>query len=376
MKKIIFGDFTEFNSKSSRLGNYHYCNCFVKDGYEALWISNAFNQLIYLKDKEDYYFKKSISDVKRHQLSPNIYGFAPYSWRLYGNYLFSRSAGILERFERYIIPDIRQSLRKMEFLEVDVLWISNPKMYWLTNMVKYQKFVYRIADDYRHFAEFPNIASVHEKMIAKADQVLITSSILEEPVRRIGKKPLLLSNGVEFEHFNQSGLDCPQEYLASTRKRLVYIGALKNWFDKELIDKLAKQVDADIFIIGKCETDFFEMQKHKNIKFLGARDYKLLPGYLQYADVALIPFVRNPATNGISPIKLYEYCSAGVPVVSTALEETARQKAPIWLADNHDEFIAGVKYYLTHDYDRVELIDFGRNNSWAKRYELIKKTLV
>lgn len=376
MNKIIFGDFTEFNSKSSRLGNYHYCNCFVKDGYEALWLSNAFNQLIYLKDKEDYRYKKSISEVKRHQLRTNIYGFAPYAWRLYGNYPFCRSSRILERFEKYIIPDIRKSLRQMDFLEVNILWISNPKMYWLTNVVHYRKLIYRIADDYRHFAEFPDIARIDEQLIAKADQVLIASSNMAEHVQRSGKKPLHISNGVEFEHFNQSGLECPQEYLGSVRKRLIYIGALKSWFDKVLIDKVAKQVDADIFLIGKCETDLSELQKNKNIKILGARDYGLLPGYLQYADVALIPFIRSPATNGISPIKLYEYCSAGVPVVSIALDETARQKAPIWLADTHEEFIDGIKYYLTHHVDRTELINFARMNSWTLRYELIKEALL
>ncbi|MGE5458929.1 MAG: hypothetical protein ACM3NJ_00605, partial [Methanobacterium sp.] len=191
MKKVIMADFVEYNSPSARLGNYHYCDCFIKDGYEALWMSNAFNQLIYFKDRQDYFFKKSISSPQRHLLGEHVFGFAPYSLRLYGNYPFSRNPEIIKRFRSYIRPDIRESLKKMDFLDVDILWISNPKMYWLSDVVHYNKLVYRIADDYSKFIEFPNIAGIDDLLIRKADQVVISSSTLARHVLDHGKTPLL-----------------------------------------------------------------------------------------------------------------------------------------------------------------------------------------
>ena len=376
MKKVIVCDFIEYNSTTSRLGNYNYCNCFVNDSYEALWISNAFNQLIYFKDKEDYHFKKSISTAKRHRLADHVYGFAPYSLRLYGNYPLSRNPNIIKRFEKFVIPNISKSLKQMDFFHVDVLWISNPKMYWLTNVVQYEKLIYRIADDYSQFSEFPNIATIDRSLIEKADGVVIASSTLEQHVLACKKVPLLLSNGVTFEHFSKSGVSCPPEYQNNGRKRVVYVGALKYWFDTDLVRKIAEQTDAEIFLIGKCETDLSALKKYKNIHLLGARNYELLPGYLQYADVALIPFIKNTSTDSVSPIKLYEYCSAGAAVVSTNLTETAKQNAPIWIADSHESFVAGVKHYLSQGYDRSKLIDFGRRNSWAQRYELMKESFL
>lgn len=373
MKKVIMCDFADYNSPIFRLANYHYCNCFVKDGYEALWVSDAFNHMIYFKDKKDFYFKKSISSPQRHQLAERVYGFAPYSLWLYGNYPFCKDPKLLFRFEKYVIPNIRNSMEKMDFLSVDVLWISNPKACWLVNVVNYKKLVYRIADDYREFARFPNVAMIDKMMIKKADTVIISSSTLEQRVLEHGKTPLVLSNGVEFKHFSNRGIERPKDYQKQDRKRIVYVGALRHWFDTELIEKIAKQVDADIFLIGKCETDLSRLEKYDNVHILGARSYDLLPGYLQYADVALIPFIKTVLTDSVSPIKLYEYCSAGIAVVSTNLTETAKLNAPVWIAENHEAFIAGVSHYLTQGYDRSSLTEYGRRNSWDSRYERMKR---
>lgn len=373
MKKLIMCDHAEYNSMVFKLANYHYCNCFVKDGYEALWVSDSFNQLIYFKDKKDYCFKKSISSPERHQLAENVYGFAPYSLRLYGNYPFCKSPKVLLQFEKYVMPNIRKSLEKMEFLNVEVLWISNPKACWLANVVKYKKLIYRIADDYRHFARFPNVAMIDDWLIRKADHVIISSSTLDERVLENGKTPLILSNGVEFERFLMHDGECPKEYQGRDRKRIIYVGAIRHWFDTELVEKIAKQLDADIFLIGKCETDLSRLKGYDNIHVLGARNYDLLPSYLQHADVALIPFIKSEMTDSISPIKLYEYCSAGIAVVSSNLKETAKLNAPIWIAENHEAFISGVRHYLDQGYARSALIEYGRRNSWDSRYELMKK---
>lgn len=373
MKKLIMCDFTEYHSKNFKLANYHFCNRFIRDGYEALWVSNAFNHLIYFKDKEDFLFKKSISSPQRHQLAERVYGFAPYSLRLYGNYPFAKDPKIVERMDKMIVPNVEKTLGKMNFLEADVLWVSNPKAFWLTKVVKYKRLIYRIADDYRQFAELPNIAGIDELLIKRADSVVISSSTLEKHVLKFGKKPLLLSNGVEFEHFSRNSAACPVEYREKGRKRIIYVGALREWFDVELVKKIAQNVDADIFLVGKGETDLSGLATYANVHILGARDYDLLPGYLQYADVALIPFIKSDLTDSVSPIKLYEYCSAGVAVVSTNLKETANLKAPIWIAQNHEEFIAGVRHYLDQGYDSSELTAFGRHNSWDSRFELMKK---
>ena len=52
-------------------------------------------------------------------------------------------------------------------------------------------------------------------------------------------------------------------------------------------------------------------------QLLGRKPYAELPPYCKAFDVGLIPFALNELTRNVNPIKLREYLSAGLPVVST-----------------------------------------------------------
>lgn len=376
MKKIIISDFVEYNDPNNKLGNYHYANCFAKEGYEVLWMSNLYNQLIFLKDKKDYEYKRNISSPVRHRLAKNIYGFAAYSKRLYGNYFFSKSPEIVFNNEKYIKPNINESLKKIGFNKVDILWISNPKHYWLTNVVAYKKLIYRIPDDFTHFSAFPkSISDIEDKLIDKSDYVFITSKLLEKKVINRNKKPYLLNNGVDFDFFNNAKIEYPKEYNKENAK-IIYVGAIKYWFDIELIEKLSKAVKADIYLIGKPQIDLSPLKILNNVHILGTRPYSYIPSYIKHADLAIIPFIKSELTDSINPIKLYEYCSLGTAVVSTNLEEVKKLRAPIYLGENHDDFIEGVKQYLNNHYDSEEIKKFGQQNSWHKRFCYAKSVIL
>ena len=53
------------------------------------------------------------------------------------------------------------------------------------------------------------------------------------------------------------------------------------------------------------------------MRLLGARPHDDVIGYLQHADVLLVPHAVTPFTDSLDPIKLYEYAAVGRPVVST-----------------------------------------------------------
>ncbi len=375
MKKVIIGDFCEYNYEFGKLGNYHYCNCFVNDGYEALWLSNAFNQLIYFKDKQDYLFKKSISSPKRHELSKNIFGYAPYTVRLYGNYPFFRNSNAVLNGEKFIFPNIKKSLSAMDFGEVDILWLSNPKLFWIANVVKYKKLIYRIPDDFSAFSEYPNINILEKEIIKRADHIFITSSTLSEKATQLGKTPYLLKNGASFDHFSNPKDDKFPAEFNNGRKRIIYIGTIKYWFDVDLVKKIAQSVDADIILIGKPDTDLSSIENLENVYILGAKSYNELPAYLKHSDVAIIPFIKSELTDSISPIKLYEYCSSGIAVVTSNLKEVESLNAPIYIAKSHDDFISGIKSYLSNKYNKSEIMQFGKENSWQSRYEFAKSLI-
>jgi hypothetical protein len=67
--------------------------------------------------------------------------------------------------------------------------------------------------------------------------------------------------------------------------------------------------------------------------FLGRKPYEVLPAFCRHLDMGLIPFKINALTHAVNPIKLREYLSAGLPVVSTPMPEVKRYGHLVKLAE-------------------------------------------
>ena len=78
--------------------------------------------------------------------------------------------------------------------------------------------------------------------------------------------------------------------------------------------------------------DFTGVRRLGNVKLLGERPYAELPAYLQQFDAAIIPFKMTELTQSTNPVKLYEYLSAGVPVVASPMPELVAVGDLVYLA--------------------------------------------
>lgn len=378
MKKIIIADFMEYDDPSNKLGNYHYAKLFAENEYEVLWISCPWNWLMYFKNKEVYKKRKNLSKTIRYELDKNIYGFAPYSWRLYGNYVFCSNADIVFNFEKYIKPNIKQSLKKIGFDKVDILWISNPKQYWISNVIEYKKMITRLPDDYSEMKSFPNsISKVEKRMLEKSDIVFAVSKNLVNKKKDIRRDISYLANGVELSNFIRNKYDEPKEFKNNFNKKCTYVGAIGHWFSTDLIKYCADKLkNMDFYIIGPVKKDLSILKEYKNIHILGKKDYKDVPNYLYYSDVALIPFEVNELTDSVSPIKLYEYMGLGLNVVSTNFKEIEYINSPAYVAKNYDEFCDYIRQAIENkDKNREKNIKFAKENTWERRFEEIEKYL-
>jgi glycosyltransferase involved in cell wall biosynthesis len=66
------------------------------------------------------------------------------------------------------------------------------------------------------------------------------------------------------------------------------------------------------------------LPRRDNIHWIGGKKYQELPHYLSGWDVGFMPFALNEATRFISPTKTPEFLAAGVPVVSTPINDVVR----------------------------------------------------
>ncbi len=211
--------------------------------------------------------------------------------------------------------------------------------------------------------------------------VIPSASKLEEDVREHRTKNYkLVTNGVEIEHFSQR--ISPEQYPALVRELLAknkpvigYFGAFANWFDYELVIKLATQrPDLEILLLG---VDYdgsikkYHLEQYDNITIAGPIDYKELPRYAAAFSVSTIPFLINDITESTSPIKLFEYMAMGKPIITTDMPECRKYKS-VLIGKDHDEFIAKISEALELAEDETYIELLGKEaleNSWEAKAE-------
>lgn len=359
------------------VGSHHYVNCFLKDGCKVCWFSGIITPFHFLR-----LAKKKISFeawLNGGMQCGGVSVYSPFSFFSPYNIPFLRSTFVAHNALRWTFPPLKRFLSKSGFQSVDILWIANPTMVHLLDIVKSRRSVMRIADDIRGFKNIPpSVQELEVEAIQRVDVVLVTSKALEHKVLEIRKNDVYyIPNAVYFDKFENHTYKLPEEYKAINSPIVVYVGAIREWLDVDLISYSARKLAKFIFvIIGPIQVNIDELRKIPNVLLLGWRDPKFIPNYLKYANVGIIPFKKNKLTDAVNPIKCYEYFACGLPVVATNLQELANMKSPILIATDNEEFVSMIKVACSEkDKNLHNYIAFAQSNSWTTRYEKVKAIL-
>jgi glycosyltransferase involved in cell wall biosynthesis len=214
--------------------------------------------------------------------------------------------------------------------------------------------VYYCTDEWSHFSyvDKDKIMAMERSLIQKADIVFCTASTLVERKKEYNPETHLASHGVDWAHFAKS-LD-PSTGVAAEVAHLKppvigFVGLIQDWVDIGAIQYMAERhPDWSFVIVGKSLVDTSKLEALKNVHLLGRKPYADLPGYTKKFDVALIPFVINELTRNVNPIKLREYFSAGLPVVSSDMPEV-RYYQECMIAKSYEDYDALVQKALRED---------------------------
>ncbi len=120
--------------------------------------------------------------------------------------------------------------------------------------------------------------------------------------------------------------------------------------------------------LGDPRADVSGLRAFPNIHLLGPRSYAQLPAVLRGADAGIIPYARNPVTDSVFPMKVYEYLAAGLPVVSTSLP-ALDGVGEILRADDAETMAAQLDRALEQDSAerRAERSRAASSHSWEQR---------
>ena len=154
-----------------------------------------------------------------------------------------------------------------------------------------------------------------------------------------------------------------------------YVGAWAPWVDCSLVGRLAQTFDhAKLVIIGPELGRKFCLQA-KNISYLGLQDHRLLAAHIKRFTVAIIPFLLNPVTLAVNPVKAYEYLGLGIPVVSTNLPECVMMAPHVDVAQTHAQFLAMVAARLRDPGDADQRKRFALQNTWDQRAAEVRQII-
>ena len=365
-------------------GEHKYARFFLEDGHQVFWLANFMNINRWFRKREDDLAYKELWEQGVQEPLPGLKTFTPFAFLPYVRSPVLGSKWVGLNFLRFTTPSLKQTLAQNGFDDVDVLWIGNQRFFSLSSLINYRAFSYRMKDDVEEYRTEPHsIGIIEQQMCEQADIVFYTANRLKKKVEKNAQKIQYLPNGVDYEFFRDPILEIPLDLAQIPEPRLTYVGQISHWFDFETVLSAAKEFAEYSFVLigptsldenGQCYLQL--LQELPNAYILGSRPFAQVRAYMKYSQVGLIPFLQNTLTHAISPIKLFEYCAAGLPVVSTRLDETERLDSPALLYDSYDGFVMNIKKALAEHQQLSEAgVEFGQENTWRQRFEIIREQL-
>ena len=122
------------------------------------------------------------------------------------------------------------------------------------------------------------------------------------------------------------------------------------------------------------------LQHIPNLEWTGLVHHSKIPEILRASDVLLIPHKESRLTLSMDPLKLYEYLTTGLPIVSTPVPPTAEYPSLIYVGrgDRFSEQI-GNALEEVHQPDAEALwqarIEESRRHHWESRIARIEAAI-
>lgn len=208
------------------------------------------------------------------------------------------------------------------------------------------------------------VAEVERRVAASVDSVLTPSTALWNKFAAIGERRRMVRNACDMRSlppFARRPADPPV---------VGFVGCISTWFDWDLVDRLAREAPhARVEIVGPC----FERPSRPlapNLALFPACGHEQAIDYMARFTIGLIPFKRNQLTDGVDPIKYYEYRGLGMPVLSTRFGEMAGRSVQdgVYFAEEPGSLAVALASATAAGESADWLDAFRRDNSWERRF--------
>lgn len=175
-----------------------------------------------------------------------------------------------------------------------------------------------LLDDWTNHYAFASIRKelvrAYGVLFESAHSITANSEATLELARRYGRSDAqLLLNGCDPERFSQQS-------RASGPLTVGYVGKIGRRLDLEGILRTVRSCPSMRFVFAGPVLDReyrAPLRAEPNVRLLGDVHYDSVPALLQTFDIGWVPHGLNEKEVGGDVLKTYEYCAAGLPVLST-----------------------------------------------------------
>lgn len=354
----------------------HMAKTFVCNGYKVLYIESLGLRAPSLVSKQDWHrvFKRLLTGLLLfRKAEKNIWICSPLQMPN------PSQLKLISQINEFVLGATIRLCLFMLGMKTFMLWSYHAYCKPVLGLRGISHTIYHCVDD---LSAVPGISSASyrqaEKEFAKrCDAIFVTNKNLIN-LFPDNTNVYYQSNVVDVDHF-RAGLmqNKPSDMPQDNKPIIGFHGVLSDFkINFELMYGVIKQCpDLNFVMIGEER----EGQKNKivqeiaqlsNVYMLGYKHYNSLPSYLAHFNVALMPSVINDYTNGMFPMKYYEYLAACVPVVTTEAAFVKTLKTPPKVGRTVDEISTLLRLGLKEgSLSRLASDTLIGDNTWQRRFE-------
>ena len=225
------------------------------------------------------------------------------------------------------------------------------------------------------------------KYATKADVVLTVNEHIKRKYSAVNDNIHIVRNATNYENFDRSRFEPIEklEVLKKSGKPIIGYSGIANLgrIDSTLLDYLiGNRPHWEFVFVGPAHERFVEKyMRWGNVHIFPPVGYQDLPNYMQYFDVAIVPFKQNENTKGNDLLKLHDYLAMGKAVVSTEIGGSGDLRGVVRIVGTSFEFLMAIEDELNKN-DRKDIVRrkaSAQKNSWQNRIkeleELVEKNL-
>ncbi|MDQ3336300.1 MAG: NAD-dependent epimerase/dehydratase family protein [Myxococcota bacterium] len=281
---------------------------------------------------------------------------------------------------------LRATLRMLRRkLEIDRfhLWTFLPGTGDYVGTLGEELAVYYCVDEWSMFSYLDRAQTVaaEENLLGRVDVTFAINDALGAAKRERCARTYVSPHGVDHALFARAlepSTQLPADLAAIPGPRIGFYGTLRDWVDYDLLASVARaRPEWQIVLIGQVLTDVSILDGLPNVHLLGQKKHDELPAYCKGFDVGIIPYKIDDRMRFVNPLKMREYLSAGLPVVSTDVPEVRRYPELVQIASTPDEWVTAIERALASNSieARASRTAAMTTETWAARVATLSHTI-